>query len=463
MNHGKKKTLLLQTLLVLVLAGCYLLTDCRMRVSEKELEESVREEKEALTLLSLDESMIRSISFVNREEGGEITFTAGNGIWICPDDPDFVMDEEKIRKLTGDLEQLTATRRLDETDDLSAFGLAPARGVITIRDADGDETVLLTGVRNDATGELYIQTGGDEETVYLTKASLDRDFCGTLKDFAAYEEVPALEPSRIRRIDVLRRSDGYTLDTPGDASCTVTGTDGITEPADLSEVGLAQNRLGNLNWLSDLEYRSGNEKAYGLDDPSSILTVTQEGGDTVTIRIGETDADGNYYVQLEGSSQVHSVRREYLEGLLEGNASDFRSLSYSFVSLGDLDTLYVTYKGKTYTLRARSSDESFSEESMRWYVNGAQVEKEPFTGFYYACVSVTAQKRLSEIPKTDEAEMILGLEYALKDAGKKEIRYFPADRDFCLVTYDGGSKAALVNRMYVREMTEKLEELIGDL
>ena len=88
------------------------------------------------------------------------------------------------------------------------------------------------------------------------------------------------------------------------------------------------------------------------------------------------------------------------------------------------------------------------------------VQKELFTDFYYACVSVTAQERLDNVPETP-GEPELTLHYYLTDGSEKIIRYYPADQNFYTVVYEDDTKAAHTNRLYVNTMVENLETLLA--
>ena len=453
MGRKKKRILLIEAVLVVVLAGIYLLMDHFLAAEEQKKARLLMQEEASKVLLALENSRISGITIRNGEETVRLCQTEGK--WMCPEDPVFVMADDRIMKMTKDLNPLMVRRRLEDDPDPEAFGLLDDGKKIIVEETGGKHVTILVGDRNTVSGGLYIQEEGDS-AVYLTDVPLDKDFAADLKSLAAYETAPVFDPSRIRMIEVSREQDPYCLDTPGDDTCTVKGEDGKSQGADLSIVGLVQNRLGNLSWLSDLEYHCTDLAGYGLDPPRAVLTVTSEDGETTELQIGDTDENGNYYVRLGSGTQVHSVRREYLKELVEGKAEDFWSLSYSFVSIGDLESLEVTYGDQTVVLRPGSQ-----ETDSGWYVDNTDVGKEAFTRFYYSCVSITAQQRIPEVVQPADEAQILGLIYHLTDGSDKVIRYYPQDQDVCLVVYDNGSKAAYVNRMYVKKMTDNLEMLLG--
>ena len=165
------------------------------------------------------------------------------------------------------------------------------------------------------------------------------------------------------------------------------------------------------------------------------------------------------YVRVDQSEEVHTVHQEYLVDFVENGPTSFWSLAYSFVSIGDMESLDVTYGGKTYVLSRDAVNEGKSDQKITYYVDGKEVDRDLFTEFYYACVSVTAQERLVEIPDVP-GQADLKLEYHLTDGSTKTISYYEFDQNFYTVLYDNGESAAHTNKLYVNKMMDSLEELL---
>ena len=464
MTKKNKGTLIRAVLVLLLLIAVYIALVIYQDRSRERQETETAREKAGKVVLSLKPEEIRSIRYETEKQAGdlqEVYLLQEKGQWVSPDDPSFRMKPSRAEKLTKDLAELSSERTLTGIKDLDPYGLGEKARVITISDTAGQEYKLYTGLRSDSSGELYFQTEKDSDVVYLTKTRLDQDFSADLKSLYDYEEIPAIEPSRIRRIEVEKEEDPYVLVTPGDDSCTVEGKDGTRESASLGLVGMVQNQLSNLSWLSNLEYDCQKPSLYGLDQPAGRLTVFCEGEDApaLDLLIGAADENGNYYVQPEGSKEVHSIRKSYLETLMEAAPQTFWSLSYSFTSIGDLNTLTVAYDGEEHVLRRVSEDGLQDDAHQTWLVDGKETDKESFTKFYYEAVSATAQERLPKVPEFTE-EPVLELRFSLTDGSEKTISYYEGDQNFCTVIYDDGQKAASTNRLYVDRMRESLEALL---
>ncbi len=127
--------------------------------------------------------------------------------------------------------------------------------------------------------------------------------------------------------------------------------------ADSDEADTLTSALAGLAYVDFLEHNCTDFSEYGLDEPSAILTITyeeeveeeedseetetEEAGDeseaesesetedsvetierTVTFRIGDTDDNGNYYVRMEDSLEVHTISSTVLSTVFGYSASD---------------------------------------------------------------------------------------------------------------------------------------------
>ena len=465
MTKKEKRSLFRGFLAVLILACVYagiLVWQHQARVRTVRNEEQEADQKIALSLSpdQIDRISFGKETYVSLEKNGDA--------YGSPEDPAFTASPKRMAQMEKDLSNLEISRRLTDAGDLSKYGLDDPNLVIQVLLKDGSEHQIRVGNHSDSEKALYIQVDEDSD-VCLTRIALDEHFAGDLNALAKYEDFPEIKAEKIRVIEVLKESDSFRLDTPGDSSCTVTDESGAEQRADVGLAGTVQMNLSNLSWLKNVEYHCTEPEKYGLKEPAAVIRIGIASGENqgesgeaslseTDLVIGDQDGSGNYYVCLQGSSQVHSIRGEYLNDLVKGKASDFWSRSYSFVSISDLDRLEVSLDGEMHTLRAVSAQGSYTDDDMSWYVDDTAVTKNEFTDFYYACVSVSAQQRLAEVPEYKETPA-LSLHYYLKDGTEKQLDYYEEDQNFYTVVYENGSKAASTNRIYVSAMIEKGREL----
>lgn len=463
MTKKNIKSLIIGLAVILIFGGAYLGINLYTRNQEqKKLEEQQKQAENAI-VLSLDPDTLTQISFEGPE--GTVLLENAGECWNSPEDIGFVINESKMNLMLNDLMALTATRTLEGVEEKEQYGLGSEAREILITGEGDKSTTLYVGSRNSSNRDLYFQLNADSDVVYMTSSALDSHFFGSLKDYAKYEVFPEVQPSKMRVFQV-EKEDGYVLDMPGDDNCTVKDEEGNAQKANLNMVGIMQNNYSNITWMRNVEYNCLDFAQYGLDIPEAVITLeyeTEDGGrDSFILSVGTADENGNYYVRLNDSMQVHTIREEYLADFVESKPSSFWSLTYSFVSIGDMEKMEVTSAEGTHTMQRVAENEGTDAETIQWLVDEKQVEKELFTDFYYACVSVTAQERLDEVPQTEEAP-VLELHYYLTDGTEKIMKYYEYDQNFYTVVYEDGTKAAHTNKLYVNAMLENLDAMLEGL
>ena len=197
--------------------------------------------------------------------------------------------------------------------------------------------------------------------------------------------------------------------------------------------------------------------------------------------VGNLADDGNYYVMLDGSTEVHGISQDSLDSLLQGSAFDYWKMSVSNMSISDLDSLEVTYNGETHVLKRvvteepveeeetesedtssedsseDSSEEQETETVTTYSVDDPEVESQDFTSFYSAANSMTYQERLEENDADGEEEFVLT--YYDTAGNERRVAYIPRDENFYIAADDDGNYG-LVNKMTVSDLEDQFAELL---
>lgn len=99
------------------------------------------------------------------------------------------------------------------------------------------------------------------------------------------------------------------------------------------------------------------------DTEDSSETTTQAVDKELVLYVGNVnETDGNYYVRLGDSSELHGISQASLETLLNGKAFDYWKTSIDSMTISDLDHLDVTYQGTTYTLKRVVTEEKVEKD-----------------------------------------------------------------------------------------------------
>lgn len=364
----KTVTLLAGTAGMCVLFGTYF----ALKVNNEKVQEKASEESQKETITEIETADITKLTFQIGED--EAVFEKEGEEWKYAADEAFPVNSAQIDSVLGCLAPLEAIRTLEDITDISEYGLDEPQNIVTVTDSGGIETVVTIGDMNGGTGNDYVMLGEDSGVVYTTSTSLRNEVSKELLDYASSDEVPYVMASSITGISVSRGADirNFYLEddiwTEGDgltaesememtserevAAETETETETESEgPSGMtaSEIQTAVSSVGSISYVDYLEYNCEKPEEYGLGDDAVKLTIVYEEEEKVvseetetetfadleteteseteiepqmvqrelTFYVGDTDENGNYYVQLEGSTQVHTVGATAMEAFVE--------------------------------------------------------------------------------------------------------------------------------------------------
>lgn len=70
----------------------------------------------------------------------------------------------------------------------------------------------------------------------------------------------------------------------------------------------------------------------------------------LVIQVGDESSDGGRYVRVNDSNEIYTISEDTLDTFLGKTAADFWDLTVSYLSVNNLETLDVNYKGDEYTV-----------------------------------------------------------------------------------------------------------------
>ncbi len=351
----KSRTLILGASCLALLSGVYFL----LRIYSKNAQETELSESGQIEILSLDEDSLASVAF--EINGSEVTFLHENGEWTLENDPEFPVDSTYLLTTLSYLEPLEAVRTLQEVTDISEYGIDEPQSTITLTDHEGTEIILTIGSTNASTGDDYLMLNDDSSTIYTIGTNLRTSLHDDLYDYAESEELPYILSSEITGLSVEKTDGSYELFLE-DAVWVIQGDGTDAALADQEAVDTALSSIAGVSYGDYLEYNCTSPEDYGLDEPAAVLTILYEkdseaqsesddaseeaslesdssaaesGEETeamteeetaaaqLTLLIGNTDESGDYCVQQEGSTEVHTIAYDALSPLLERTEKDF--------------------------------------------------------------------------------------------------------------------------------------------
>lgn len=310
-------------------------------------EEAAADAASGETILEIDTENLISAAF--SIDGTEQTFVKDGDVWALEGDDTFPVDSSALLSMLSGLTPLKAQRTLADISDISEYGLDAPQNTITLSDSDGGQTVITIGDANANTSDDYLMLNEDPSTVYTVDSTVLDSLSQNLYDYALSDDLPQLQTDEITRIQISGSDNDYEL-AKTDGAWLVANAQGETENADEDQVSTLLSQLTTLRYIDYLEHNCSDLSPYGLDDPAALLTISWEDensvsdttGETeaseteevsevaakasasVTFAIGTTDGSGNYYVQMKGSTQVHTLSSTLVETILDASADGLR-------------------------------------------------------------------------------------------------------------------------------------------
>lgn len=144
-------------------------------------EEQAKKEKEDTVQLT-DVKDLTEFQYTNGES--TLGFVKKEDTWYLEDDEDTALTQSKVEEIASAIEGLTATRKVDNPDALSDYGLEKPAYTVNYT-ADGETKSIYIG--NTSGEEYYVATDGKEE-VYTISSELVSAMSFNLTDFVEEEE-----------------------------------------------------------------------------------------------------------------------------------------------------------------------------------------------------------------------------------------------------------------------------------
>ena len=476
----KKKTVKLVSAVVVlgVVSGAYV--GVNHYVSSQEAKEA--EEKDtSVDLVSLEADDVTAVSFT--ADQNEVEFDKKDDTWTEKSDADFPVNQDTVDSAVKGVASLTADQEISDVEDLSEYDLDSPQNTITLTTADGD-TTLEVGMES-SNNQYYVKKADDDKNVYLVSSTSIEPFMGTLYDFAESGTFPSVTSATITDVKV-DKENGYEITQDADNLFWNVSDGETTEKADTTKAGTVTSAVGSLAYDKFVDYNCTDDSKYGFDDPYAVITVkyteeeqeTQTVEKTLTIYVGDETGDDRY-VKVDDSKEVYTITKDSLTDILDSTMSDFYSMTVSYVSANDLDSLEVqsadgdhTINVVTETVKAEdedttddtdSSDESSSDDeeettTTTYKLDGEDLDESTFTTFYNKLINMTAQERLTEeyTPEGDPAYTFI---FKDTDGTETTVKYYEYDTNFYAAVVE--DKVYMVNKMNIKDLDEAYQKVVN--
>ncbi|MGN1004492.1 MAG: DUF4340 domain-containing protein, partial [Oscillospiraceae bacterium] len=180
MKRGKK--LMLLALVLVVLAGA---SFAALKLNpDTDADSSAGEE--TVSIYTVDPDSVTKLSWTYNGETVTL-MDAGDG-WMYADDRNFPLDESYLDAMLDTLSEITASKTIENVEDLAQYGLEEPVCVLTV--TAGKTSEIKLGNETGLGGQRYLSLG--DGSVYLVDSSLLDDFSYGLYDIIRKESIPSM-------------------------------------------------------------------------------------------------------------------------------------------------------------------------------------------------------------------------------------------------------------------------------
>lgn len=296
-----------------------------------------------------------------------------------------------------------------------------------------------------------------------------------------------MDTSAVNKIVVEKKDFSYMIELDEKTGFwDISDTEHESETADSAKISNFLSLISALEYDEFIDYQADERDNYGLEKPYAMITVdyteekevqiTEEGiGEgneedvekeiiekQLIVYVGVEDGNGGRYVTVNDSDQIYIISLENLDEITEKDASDFWSLLVNYVSVNNLDNLYIQVGDKQSIVnvsRETSIDEDGNEtELLNYELDGEKMEDTDFITFYNKLINIVAQERVSEQHNTRE-KPVMTVEFTDLNGNILTVYYYEKDANYYKTIV--GDKVYLVNKMVVREVMNAYETMIS--
>ncbi len=208
----KKKSLCVALAVLLVIMGIYggMVV---WNVSDAGTEEDGQES--SMIISNVDSSSISTICY--EKDGVSLSFTLSNDKWTYDEDTKFPVLQSALTEMANQLAAVAATRKLENPESLSEYGLDAPQLMVSYGTGDGSFASFLVGDINSTAGGCYLKIEGDD-AVYVVSTDFLDAFISDLYEMADMEDFVSLTSDMVTGITISSEDKVLKLNSSSSSS-----------------------------------------------------------------------------------------------------------------------------------------------------------------------------------------------------------------------------------------------------
>jgi hypothetical protein len=404
------------------------------REEARKLEESVvRLEREAIQGLRIE-----------REGTSSIELKRDGDNWFLKDPLETQADQSTVDSLLRNLTDAKRARTFEEGGKSATdYGLDDPAVRLTV-EAEAEKKVLLVGNKDFTGNELYVMFEGGSQ-VFLTSGLILTSLDKQLLDWRD-KSIVSFERDKLQELRIQRASEEITLVMQDDQWSLMKP---VQEPADEGTVSSLLSTLETSKVQEFVEEDAEDLREFGLDSPSLIVQLRQEGEDSWRqLELGSENED-KVFARNPLKSAVFTVEKDLLKELFQ-EVWEFRSKEVVDVDQGEIAKLRIDRKDSQMTVR---------HEDFKWFLEAPEGEEEKEVlayKFWYPIDDIEFEAIAEEGAVFPESEVRIII--TLDDGSERSFEFARQADKFMARQVESGRQGEIS-----RESFEKLEFKVEDI
>ncbi len=384
---------------------------------------------------------------------------------------DVIFTSSAVKYVVDSLFSATITGTIENgADNLALYGLQDPFCKVDVAYADGSSFTFSIGNEAPDTTNYYVYNPATKEVGLIAKTSLTR-LTVEKEDFVDLTLIPSQEsneqyfekivlagtsrPEPIVLEPILKESD-----SSDDTAALISSGYQMVSPRQMEVDSNNATAVTTSPWglqASDAIYIMPTEDQLvetGLAEPFSTLTLTF-GGNTVELKLGNKNADGNYYCMTSKNNAIFIVNR----GLVTWAEFKPFDLYYKLACVPNIKTVSavtVEFDGKTHRFDlTHGEDDTLTVK----YNSNKEMDSEIFRSYYQLLISAKGEYEAAEIPEDAAVQMKYTYEYL--DKSQPSVVEFKQINDRRYAILLNGDVIYAVRAMYIDKVKTSLDQALA--
>lgn len=449
----KKRNLIIILLIIVLLVAAYIMaTKLTPKDSAAPAPTPTVAPVEFITVFEADYTSVSKIVF---ENDTPFTLIKSGEIWKIEGNSAEIVQSNAISVVYG-ASSLSAVTKVENSSDLSAFGLDKPKYAITVYHGDTSTKILLGNAV--ATGDSYYFKLNDANEVYVLPSYSAEVFFKTpssLRDLLAL----SIHPDEVESIEIISPEETLKIVKNNEASGADEKsyaslykwlvTSPFSQPA--SSEKITEKILSPINYVTAISVAEDNPSSlskYNLKTTVKIKTTSA----SYTVKIGE--ADGSSYLYDEGKKIIYTVDSASVS-FANLTAMDVIQRLIAFPNIANLQSVSVTSKTSSATLSRQENGNG----TVSYSANNTAASEEGFKSMYQVIIGLTVDGVVTKSFSTSDA--VLAILYTMEDGSQEKIEFFEYDEFNFAVMYNSNS-TFYIKKTKITDLQNKLTQYLAD-